>query len=242
MAQALLQKRSFRRGRLSEQLVTELETMILQEYPEVGSCLPKEEELAKRFGVSRIVVREAMKILEDRGLVEVRAGRGTRTVGRGWERVKDALFRVFNDQPIPTLADTELMLELRQVLEETAAELAAVRATPEDLQEIEAALAAMGSGAPEAETIEADLRFHQAVARASHNRYLATVIEPLTHVYLQQIRLTNAYTVGVELHRHIFVAIQTANPIAARQAVRRLMRDTRNHAKMALQSLISTQS
>ncbi|MCC7497782.1 MAG: FadR family transcriptional regulator [Bryobacterales bacterium] len=237
MAQVQLQKRTFRRGRLSEQLVTELETMIVEEFPQVGSTLPKEDELAVRFGVSRIVVREAMKILQDRGLVEVRAGRGTRVVSRELDRVKEALARVFADQPVPSLADMELMLELRQVLEETAAELASVRATPDDLAAMERALQGMECEGSEAETMEADLAFHHAVARASHNRYLEMIIEPLTQVFLQQIQITNVYSVGADLHRHIFDAIRKGNQIGARQAARRLLRDTKNHTRMALQAI-----
>src|ERR1041384_5899868 len=72
-----MQKRSFRKGRLREFALREIKRMITEEYPEPGSRLPKEAELADRFQVSRIVIREAMKILEDRGVVEVRAGRGT---------------------------------------------------------------------------------------------------------------------------------------------------------------------
>lgn len=232
-----MQKRSFRRGRLSEQLVTELESMILEEYPRAGLSLPKEEELAERFGVSRIVVRESMKILEDRGLVEVRAGRGTRTVARVPEKVKEALERLFKDQPVPSLADMEAMLELRQVLEETAAELAAIRATPEDLREMELALECMSNGGPEPKIIEADFTFHRAVAKASHNRYIEFIVEPLTHVFLEQIKLTNSYSVGADLHHHILDSIRKANPVAARQAVRRLLRDTSNHIKVAIRSL-----
>ena len=112
-------KRSFRRGRLSGQVVTELERAIVEEYPEPGTRLPTEDELADRFHVSRIVIREAMKILEDRGVVEVRAGRGTITVAPTPEGVKASLLRLFRDQPIPTLTEMEHMLELREVLEET---------------------------------------------------------------------------------------------------------------------------
>src|SRR5262245_59988427 len=139
-------KRSFRRGRLSEQVVAELERTILEEYPEPGTRLPKESELADRFRVSRIVIREAMKILEDRGVVKVRAGRaGTVTAAPSPERVKASLLRLFRDQPIPTLLDMEQMLELREVLEETVAGLAAVRANPEDLKRISAALGDMAA-------------------------------------------------------------------------------------------------
>src|SRR5688572_30912681 len=128
-----LRKRSFRRGRLSEQVVSEMERTIAEQYPEPGTRLPKEEELADRFHVSRIVIREAMKILEDRGVVEVRAGRGTLTKAPSSDRVKESLLRLFRDQPLPTLAEMEYMMELRLVLEESVAGLAAVRATEEDL-------------------------------------------------------------------------------------------------------------
>src|SRR5581483_2357872 len=138
-----MQKRSLGDGRLSEQVVEELQRMVKEEYAEPGSRLPREAELAERFQVSRIVVREAMKILEDRGVVEVRAGRGTLTVAPRPDRVKLSLLRLFRDQPIPTLSEMESMLELRQVLEEMSASLAAVRATEEDLSEIAAALEGM---------------------------------------------------------------------------------------------------
>ncbi len=230
-------KRTFRNGRLSEQVVSELERMIVEEYPEPKLRLPREAELADRFQVSRIVVREAMKILEDRGVVEVKAGRGSFTIAPSPERVKDSLRRLFKDQPIPSLSEMERMLELRQILEETAAGLAAVRCTPEDLERMEGALAQMSRKTPEANTIEADLRFHHAVACAAHNRYFEMVLEPLTHVFIQQIKLSNSYKVGVEMHRQIFEAIRANNPVAARQAVRRLMKSTLDDARNALRAL-----
>ena len=213
-------KRSFRRGRLSGQVVTELERAIVEEFPEPGTRLPTEAELADRFHVSRIVIREAMKILEDRGVVEVRAGRGTITVAPPPEGVKTSLLRLFRDQPIPTLGEMEHMMELREVLEETVAGLAAVRATPEDLQRMGAALADMAAtGRSVEETIEADLRFHVAVCEAAHNRFFEMVLDPLTQVFVQQIKLTDSYTVGVELHRQVMDKIAKGDPVAARQAV-----------------------
>jgi DNA-binding FadR family transcriptional regulator len=232
-----IRKRTFRRGRLSEQLVAELEAMILEDYPTPGLRLPTEDELAARFSVSRIVVREAMKILEERGLVEICAGRGTLTAAPSCDKVKEALKRLFKDQPVPKLEDMELMLELRQVFEETVAELAAVRRTPEDLHAIEAALKEMGRTAETSDTIQADLRFHQAVTKAAHNRYFEIVLEPLTEVFLQQMKLTDSYELGFDLHKHIYDAIRDANPVAARQAVRRVIRNTRSHTRVALELL-----
>jgi GntR family transcriptional repressor for pyruvate dehydrogenase complex len=234
-----LRKRTFRSGRLSGQVVSELERMIAEEYPQPGQRLPKEADLAERFQVSRIVIREAMKILEDRGVVDVGAGRGTFTLTPSPGKVKDLLMRLFKDQPIPALAEMDRMLELRQVLEETAAGLAAVRATREDLDSMTSALEAMQRGGSEPEIIEADLRFHCAMAKATHNRYFEIVIEPLTHTFIQQMKLTNVSNVGVELHRHIFQAIQSRNPVAARQAVRRLMKSTLDDTRSAFKLIQS---
>ena len=178
-----------------------------------------------------------MKVLQDRGLVEVRAGRGTRVVSRTLDRVKESSGPRLRRSAHPQIADMELMLELRQVLEETAADLAAVRATPEDLRAMEDALLRMEQPGTDAEIMKADLEFHQAVARATHNRYLEMIIEPLTQVFLQQIQITNVYSVGADLHRHIFEAIRKGNQVGARQAARRLLRDTKNHTKMALKTV-----
>lgn len=231
-----LAKRTFREGRLSEQTVDALERMIAEEFPRPGDRLPKEAELADRFGVSRIVIREAMKVLEDRGLVEVRAGRGTCTVSPSPEKVKESLLRLFRDQPVPSVDEMQKMLELRAILEETAAGLAAVRATEEDLGEMRAALRDMDSSVVDDVAVAADLRFHIAVARAAHNRYFEIVLSPLTQVVIQQVKLTNAFSVGVRLHQEVYEAIRKRNPVAARQAVRRLMKATLEDVRNALEA------
>ena len=233
-----MKQRSFRNGRLSEQVVAEVHRMIAEEYATPGSRLPKEAELAERFQVSRIVVREAMKILEDRGVVEVRAGRGTMTMAPSPERVKESLLRLFGDQPVPTMQEMESLLELRQVLEETSASLAAVRATESDVHAIELALTEMSrEDADITETIEADLRFHRAVMHAAHNQYLELVADPVMSVFLLQIKLTDSFHTGLAMHRDIFLQIKAHNPIGAREAVRRLMKRTLNDSRKALKSL-----
>jgi GntR family transcriptional regulator, galactonate operon transcriptional repressor len=211
--------------------------MIGEEYRAPGSRLPKEGELADRLQVSRIVIREAMKILEDRGVVEVRAGRGTLTVAPKPDRVKESLLRLFRDQPIPKIQDMEQILELRQVLEETTASLAAVRASTEDLAEIEAALREMKQESDDPDrTVAADLRFHRSVMHAAHNPYIEMVLDPLMEVFLQQIKLTN-FNTGWDLHHSIFLEIRAHNPIGARQAVRRLMKTTLADSHSALNNL-----
>lgn len=222
-----MQRRSFRNGRLSEFALREIQSMIAAEYPTPGSRLPKEEDLADRFQVSRVVIREAMKILEDRGVVKVRAGSGTITVAPSPDRVKESLSRLLGDQPMPTIQEMEQLLELRQILKETTASLAAARATTEDLHEIEVALEDMKKSAEDLNcTVVADLRFHQCVVRAAHNPFIEIVIDPLMEVLLRQIKVSDSFDAGWELHHSIFMAIMDRNAIGARQAVRRLMKRT----------------
>ena len=175
-----------------------------------------------------------MKVLQDRGVVEVRAGRGTLTLACKPDLVQESLLRVFRGQPIPTFEEMESMLELRQVLEEMSASLAAVRATEEDLAAIQTALTGMDHGKTLEDTITADLEFHRAVMRAAHNRYLEMVLDPVMSVFLQQIKLTNAAFTGIELHHDIFNQIRARNPVAARQAVRRLMKSTLQDSRRVL--------
>jgi DNA-binding FadR family transcriptional regulator len=213
------------RTRLSEQVVDELERLIFREYPAPGTRLPTEPELAQRFGVSRIVIREAVKILEDRGLVEARAGSGTTTRAPSMDRVKGALMRMFKDQPIPSRQEMERLLEVRETLEEAAAALAAERATPADLEAMADALSRMKKRGPAA--AQADLDFHLALARATQNPFFEIVLEPLLSVLIQQIKLTASYAVGVELHRAIYEKVKARRPVQAREASRRLLQQTR---------------
>ena len=87
------------------------------------------------------------------------------------------------------------------------------------------------------DTVAADLRFHRAVMRAAHNRYLEMVLDPVMSVFLQQIKLTDSFSTGLEMHRLIFEQIRARNPVAARQAVRRLMKSTLADSRRVLQRM-----
>lgn len=230
-----MRKRSFRHGRLSDQVLQQLENMIDERF-RPGMCLPTENELAERFSVSRIVIREAMKILEDRGVVEVRAGRGTIVIPPNSDRMKGSLFRLLRTSHSPALLEMTQLLELRQILEENAAGLAAVRATEEDLAEIEAAWESMRDGTVSEAIHAADLRFHRAIAHAAGNPFFEIVLEPLTEVFLKQIQLTDEVSVGVNGHYQVLKAVELHDPVAARVAVRRLLKTTQRDIRKALSS------
>jgi GntR family transcriptional repressor for pyruvate dehydrogenase complex len=240
-----MRKRTFPHGRLSGQVLLQIENMIsgqvllqienmiTERFP-LGARLPTEDELAEQFRVSRIVIREAMKMLEDRGAVEVRAGRGTIVVPAKSDRVKASLYRLIRSSGTPVLQEMLQLLEFRGVLEESAAALAAVRATEADLAEIEVALKSMREGTEAEAVCAADLQFHISIARASGNRFFEIVLEPLTEVFLKQIQLTGKLNLGVKHHHEILKALQLHDPVAARLAVRRFLNFTQKDIRKAL--------
>src|SRR5271165_6862402 len=226
-------RRSFRHERLSSQVARQIEEMMSGEFPP-GSRLPREHDLEERFHVSRIVIREAMKMLEDRGLVEVQAGRGTTVITPSSERVTSSLLRLLRGNGLPKIEEMEQLLEIREALEESAAALACARANADDISRIGAALHGMRTARGPMEVYAADLRFHVSITHAAGNRFFEMVLEPLTEVFLKQIQLTDSVNIGIKEHARIFDAIRRRDPVEARVAVRSLLKATRLDVRRAL--------
>jgi DNA-binding FadR family transcriptional regulator len=157
--------------------------------PPPGTMLPKEADLAERFGVSRGVAREFIRALEERGLVSVKHGRGATVLD-------PADWNVFDPAVLPALlaapGGEQLIaeaLECQRLIEVEAAALAASRALDEHVVELRSAVDSMAATAARAGRSEsagqryrdANLRFHRAVVRAAGNRILARMSEPLHH-------------------------------------------------------------
>ncbi len=165
-----------------DHVLAELDRLIVDEL-EPGAKLPAEGELAARLGVSRLTIREAMKVLAGQELVELRAG-ARATVKAPSSVVLSRHLDVFIRRDPSTVLE---LSELRMGLEVQAASLAAERATPASVLALENALVAMkraandfaeGVGGEEAYH-QADLEFHEALAVASGNRMLAIVLTSL---------------------------------------------------------------
>jgi len=225
-------RRNFRNERLSSQVARQIEEMISGEFPP-GSRLPRQQDLEERFRVSRIVIREAMKMLEDRGVVEVQAGRGTTVIAPTPERVTSSLLRLLRGNGPPKMEEMEQLLEIREALEESAAVLACTRANAEDISRIEAALHSMQTAKGSMGVYAADLRFHVAITQAAGNRFFGMVLEPLAEVFLKQIKLTDRVKIGIKEHARIFDAIRRRDTVEARVAVRSLLNSTRLDVKRA---------
>jgi DNA-binding FadR family transcriptional regulator len=188
-----------------------------------GSSLPPEAVLCEQFGVSRTVIRESVKRLEEKGLVTVAQGRGTQVLdANSWNMVDATVLSalVANDATLGTLDDLSVV---RASLEGVIARDAAARRTPEELERLREALVRMR------DTIEdepqfhaADVVFHAAVGGMTQNRLAANLVSTLFGQARESARFSLPSRLDVTLHEHerVFAAIEAGDPDAAEQAMR----------------------
>ena len=203
----------------SDQAADRLEAAILAGEFAVGGLLPAERELAERLGIGRPAVREAIRVIEHRGLVTVRHGVGTTVTGVTARPVRETYRRALLDSK----DRARHLLEVRLALEVETAALAAKRARKTDIAALEAALTAFAAAPTHAEQARHDLAFHLALATASGNRLLPLLLEPLEDL-LHEDRIEGLQRMTAEeaafQHRQILVAVRAHDPVAAAAAMR----------------------
>ena len=213
--------------RLHEIVVEELGRRIVCGELRPGEALPVEDDLARDFGVSRTVVREAIKVLAHKRLVNVRTRTGTRaSPATEWSQLDQDILRwrfAGNLDP-KFVAD---VIDLRRIIEPAAAELAAARASPAALRAIRAALRQMTTAAAVEAHMAADLRFHLAILEATGNDLLFGFRHGIEGALKFAIHLTAQSQEDAEhalaLHKAVYDAIAARNPPAAREAMNRLV-------------------
>ncbi len=213
-----------RAPRLADQLYEEILGQIVAGTLAIGARLPSESQLGEIFGVSRPVIREAISRLQADGLVATRHGAGTFV--RRQPRVE--FLRL---APIGSIADLMRCFEYRIALEGEAAALAAERRTPEALDEIDRALAALDGVIERGEVgAEADNRFHVAVAKASQNELFQESLDALSSHIFAGMTVARNLSLGhsrerlllvQDEHRRIVDAIRTGDGDLARIVMRR---------------------
>jgi len=173
-----------RTSRLYEQIVQQIEESILKGSLKAGDQLPAERELAIRFGVSRTAVREAVKALREKGLVEAYSGRGTFITDGTSQAVRqsfDLMVKIGQPEGSTDLA------EVRSILEPEIAALAAERAEESDRATLREAVAVMDRSLKDADAyIEADLDFHLALAEAAANPLILSLIDSIVGLLREQ--------------------------------------------------------
>ncbi len=186
---------------------------------------PNEGELCKQLGVSRSILREAVKVLENKGMVQVRPRSGTRARSRtDWNQLDpDILGWQSELKPDPRFLRD--LCEVRLAIEPIAAGFAALRASQEEIAFIRECLGRRLKilAAQDLEgAIDAELRYHSAVVAASHNPLFqqlnATIREPYRVALSYTLLLPASVALELEEYRKLTEAIEQRNPLAARRS------------------------
>jgi len=224
-----------RTSRLYEQIVQQIEASVLNGSLKPGDQLPAERELAQRLGVSRTAVREAVKALREKGLVEAYSGRGTFVTDGTSQAARqsfDLMVKIGQQEGSPHLA------ELRLILEPGIAALAAERVKDEDVIAMREAVAVMERSQKDPEAyIEADLDFHLALAEAVANPLILSLIDSIVGLLRQQrIKIFNVEggpQRGQVHHKRILEAVERRDPEMARSAMHAHLEQVRQDSQVS---------
>jgi GntR family transcriptional repressor for pyruvate dehydrogenase complex len=220
-------------ARLYEQIVEQIEQQILRGKLRHGDRLPTERELAEQFHVSRTVVREAVKALREKGLVQGYQGRGTFITNGTARAVRHSLGLMMQ---MGATEGARNLAEAREILEPEIAALAAKRATKENLDAIRHAVATMDTSLDDADAfVEADLQFHLALAHATQNPLIPMLIDPVVDLLREERKLTFKHggaARGQAHHKKILDAILRRDAEAARAAMRAHLKQVRKDSKL----------
>jgi GntR family transcriptional repressor for pyruvate dehydrogenase complex len=223
-------------SRLYEQIVQQIEESVRQGSLKEGDQLPPERELAQQFGVSRTAVREAIKALHEKGLVDAHPGRGTFITNGDPNSMRQSLDRILKSGSSDGAAH---LVEFREILEPEIAALGAARADEQDLATMREAVSVMDNARLDADAfIEADLDFHLSLAEAAANPFILSLIDSIVGLLREQ-RMRIFYVEGGPErgqfhHKRILDAVERRDSQEAREAMqahlRQVREDSRNSA------------
>jgi DNA-binding FadR family transcriptional regulator len=210
---------------LADEVAERLQKQISSGLYKVGEKLPTEPQLMSHFGVGRSTIREAIKLLSNLGLLNVQQGLGTFV-----ERQTPA------NEPLEQRlkrADVQELLEVRQILEFRIAELAAIKRTAKDIANMERLLEerkVTGASGELNKCIEADIRFHNAIAEATHNEILFELYKSASSQLEKHFKYvftnTNTFTATQHTHEQLMKQIAAGEPQKALKAAEKIINHT----------------
>jgi len=214
-----------------EQIADQIEKRILNGELRSGDRLSTERELAEQFRASRTAVREAMKILAQKGLVEMRPGRGTIVIDGAPEAMQNSIGLVMKLK-LGEVGGSDDLVEVREILETEIAALAAARATNEEIAAMREAVRVMDESLRDADAyIAADNQFPQALAKATQNAliliFVDSIVNPLSEQRKQIFAVEGGPERGQFHHRRILESIIRRDPENARAAMRAHLQQVR---------------
>ncbi|QPC81328.1 FadR family transcriptional regulator [Phototrophicus methaneseepsis] len=216
--------KSVKRGGIVDDIIEIIKQALITDELKPGQRLPSEMELMEQFGVSRNSLREAIKMLDALGVVDVRRGDGTYIASESSSRnLRPLIFAML----LKTNATKDLV-ELRTLTEVGYCQLAGSNGTEEDFKMIESAATAWEAEALKEERdydllIQLDLQFHQSIIRATHNELVILLADTVEEMFFHTVR--DAHTqdevirFGVEGHRKIAEVLKTRDSDRIRDVV-----------------------
>ncbi|CAI1972281.1 FadR/GntR family transcriptional regulator [Serratia liquefaciens] len=220
------------RQKASHQVLAQLKEGISNGTFPVGEKLPSENLLAEAFGVSRVPVREALGILEVSGIISSRQGGGHRVEQHSLLSKYQPLVLEIADP-----GEVEALLEMREVIEQQAASMAAERHTEQELRAIELALNDFKRCTLDEGLIghREDYLFHRAIMQASHNPFFVQILDNMHELYLGVLVYSLSKNLGrqaerqrvIDEHQRVFMAIKARDPAAATAAMQNHLSNVR---------------
>lgn len=206
-----------------------------------GERLPPERELVESMGVSRTVVREALNLLEARGIVSIEHGRGAVVSGGDTGAVRDTLGLILRFR---SDALSEL-LEVRKILEVEISGLAAERAVPADIRDMKFQLGRMRDAIDVPEGyVDADVEFHELLARSVGNEVLLSMLDPVVDLLRASRQVTASRRENAERalreHHEILNCVEQGDAEGARTRMRKHLTATEKDVEAALHAEMET--
>jgi GntR family transcriptional repressor for pyruvate dehydrogenase complex len=206
---------SQKQTKLFEKIAYEIECLIKEGYLRAGDTLRSERELAKKLGVSRVSLREALRYLQDQGIIFTKPGKGSVVLVNDVSRVKRYFTRAVKLSQIVSLD----LMETREILERNNAYLAAKRANKLDIEKMREILDKQYSAFLKSDKVsqeKQDLEFHYAIARATHNLVIVKIFSSIREIMENDMKQRRIATfeeksnakLAYEQHEEIFSAIK----------------------------------
>lgn len=228
---AALRGGTSRKRNLFSHVVEDLGSRIVRGDFKPGSALPNEAVLGQEFEASRSVIREAVKALAAKGMIESRTRTGIRVLSPIHWNLLDPEVLSWRYSAMPPAQFLREIFEIRGLIEPQAAAFSAERASKAEIAEIAAAYEAMeAADQPGSAAINADLRFHRAVLAGAHNHLLLQMGNLIGVGLTVSYGLSSdSFEVFLPRHKDVLDAIAARKPNVAHDAMRRLLGDTRTY-------------
>jgi len=204
-----------------------------------GTILPSELDLADQFAMSRSVVRESLRMLTAKGLIQSRRKAGTRVRERKDWNMLDPDLLAWMFEGAPPLAFVRSLFQLRMIVEPAAAELAADLRNARQLSRMGHALEVMAQNGLDTKVGQAaDEQFHAILLEATDNELLVSLAGSIAAAVrwttFFKYRTTQQFVDPIPLHQALFEAIANSNPAAAREATEALVLQAQRDTEAAL--------